>query len=254
MQLIKAIFSRKWMVVTGVVILGMAVMVRLGIWQLDRLEQRRAANAALLAVLASEPLQLNDWPLPEDLESLKDGEVVATGEFDLERQVVLVVQNWNGRAGVHLITPFLLDDETAVLVDRGWVPQADYDNGKLGQYDESGLVQLEGYVALSRPLPRNAQPEGPQREIYRVNVASLQEQLPYELLPFYVLQAPEGNTTPPFRAEPEIDLSEGPHLSYAIQWFLFTAILGGGYLIFVHKSLQSTADGKAIPAAADESV
>lgn len=225
------------------VIVGMVVMVRLGIWQLDRLAQRRAANAVLTAVLASEPLSLADILLPADLSGLKDRQVAADGEFDLERQVALLVQNWNGRAGVHLITPFLVaGEETAVLVDRGWIPQADYDNGQLAQYDETGLVQLKGVVALSQPLSRYgdaaAQPEGPQAQVYRVDVSMLQKQMPYDLLPFYVLQAPEGKVTPPLRAEPQIDLSEGPHLSYAIQWFLFTLILGTGYLLYVYKGLE----------------
>ena len=66
----------------------------------------------------------------------------------------------------------------------------------------------------------------------------LRAQMPYELLPFYILQAPTGNEAPPFRQKPEIDLSEGPHLSYAIQWFLFTLILGGGYLFLVRKKIQ----------------
>ncbi len=244
MQLLKTLFSRKWIVPTLVVVGGMALMLRLSMWQFDRLEERRAANTMLTAVLASDPLTLTEL-LPAEAGEWKDRHVLAEGEFDHDHQVTLLVQNWQGRAGVHLITPFLVaGTDTAVLVDRGWVPQSDVDNGNLAIYDETRPTRLTGVVALSQPLSRYGNPEleaeGPQTAVYRIDVSRLQEQMPYSLLPFYVIQAPplEGNTTPPLRELPEVDLSEGPHLSYALQWILFTLILGGGYLIFVRRSLQ----------------
>jgi len=102
-------------------------------------------------------------------------------------------------------------------------------------------------VALSQELSRYgnaaAQPSGPQEEVYRVDVAQLQPQMPYKLLPFYVLAEPVAdNANLPYRLPPEIDLSEGPHLSYALQWFLFTLILGAGYIIYVNQSLRLVPD------------
>ncbi|HRQ41811.1 MAG TPA: SURF1 family protein [Chloroflexota bacterium] len=252
MQLLKAIFSRRWIAATLVVLLGMALMVRLSIWQFDRLAERRAANAALAATLASESMVLTGEPITEELAQLKDRRVVAEGEFDTANQVTLLVQSWQGRAGVHLVTPFVITGTNtanpkplrAVLVDRGWIPQSDVDNGNLSIYDETGPVRLTGVVALSQPLSRYGNPEleatGRQTAVYRIDVPRLQEQMPYDLLPFYIVQAPppEGNTTPPLRELPEVDLSDGPHLSYALQWLLFTLILGGGYLIFVGRSLK----------------
>lgn len=250
MQLLKAVFSRRWMAATLVVLLGMALMVRLSIWQFDRLAERRAANAVLAATLASEFMVLTGEPISGDVTQLKDRQVVAEGEFDHQNQVTLLVQSWQGRAGVHLITPLVLagtDTEPlrAVLVDRGWVPQTEVDNGNLATYDETGPLRLTGVVALSQPLSRYGNPEleatGRQTAVYRIDVPRLQEQMPYDLLPFYVIQAPppEGNTALPFRELPPVDLSEGPHLSYALQWLLFTLILGGGYLIFVQRSLKN---------------
>jgi surfeit locus 1 family protein len=245
MRILKAIFSRKWIVATLLVSGGMALMLRLSVWQFDRLAERRAENAVLTAVLASEPLSLTDEPLPADVTEWKDRQVVVAGEFDLDNQVVLLVQSWQGQAGVHLNTPFVLaGGHTAVLVDRGWVPQTDVDNDNLALYDETGPVMLVGVVALSQKLSRygdaSAEAEGVQTAVYRIDVPRLQAQLPYDLLPFYVVQAPPpgGNSHPPLRELPEVDLSEGPHLSYALQWILFTLILGGGYLIFVWRSLN----------------
>jgi len=66
--------------------------------------------------------------------------------------------------------------------------------------------------------------------------------LPYELLPFYIVESSstEGNDTNPalpYHQPREVDLSEGPHLSYAIQWFLFSLILIGGYIAYVNNRL-----------------
>ncbi|NJN53903.1 MAG: SURF1 family protein [Anaerolineae bacterium] len=251
MSVLKAMFSRKWIVPTLVVLGGMALMLRLSVWQFDRLEERRAANAVLTAVLASEPLTLTSDVMVEDVTQLKDRQVTAVGQFDLQNQVVLLVQSWQGRAGVHLITPFLIaGSDTAVLVDRGWVPQADVDNDNVAIYDEAGVTTLTGVVALSQKLSRygdaSAEAEGVQTAVYRVDVPRLQTQLPYDLLPFYIIQSPppEGNSTPPLRQLPEVDLSEGPHLSYALQWILFTLVLGVGYLILVYRSLNQ---GTAVP-------
>jgi surfeit locus 1 family protein len=71
-------------------------------------------------------------------------------------------------------------------------------------------------------------------------VLILQPQMPYELLPIFVVQAKEDNQVLPYRREQEIDLSEGPHLSYAVQWFIFSLGLGIAYVIYVRKSVKDS--------------
>lgn len=240
-RVVKALFSRKWWWVTLLVIVMMGVLARLGIWQLDRLEQRRARNAEVIAALEAPPLALGEETLPQDLTTIRDREVVATGRYDFDEQVLLKLQSWQGRAGVHLITPLVLDGDTAVLVDRGWIPDAEAVPENIGAFAEPGTVTVEGYAELTQTLRGGAsEPEGPQAEWYRIDIEGIARQMPYELLPIYVLQAPapDGNSELPFRSEPEIDLTEGPHLGYAIQWFIFSAGLGIGYVLFVNKSLQ----------------
>jgi surfeit locus 1 family protein len=75
----------------------------------------------------------------------------------------------------------------------------------------------------------------PKREWYRIDVPLIQQQMPYELLPAFVLQLPEEGRSYdqlPYRIEP-IQLDEGSHLSYSIQWFSFALILAFGYIQFV---------------------
>ncbi len=99
---------------------------------------------------------------------------------------------------------------------------------------------MVGYAALSQALSRRqtAVPEDPKTDWYRVDIAAIQPQMPYKLLPIYVLQAPDEKQVLPFRREQEIDLSEGPHLGYAMQWFTFSLGLGIAYVIFVRKSVK----------------
>ena len=239
MSLLKALFSRKWIIPTIVALLGMALLAWLGFWQLDRLEQRRAANAALEAALASSPISLTGEPLSETLEELRNREVTVTGAYDLDNQILLKLQNWQSRTGVHLITPLLIEgSDTAVLIDRGWIPQEAVEAGDVEMFDETGTVTIEGYIALPQTLSKSTPTDTFQPEIYRVDVDAIETWLPYELYPFYVIQSPDGNEELPFQAEREIDLSEGPHMGYALQWFAFTLMLGGGYLAYVHRSLK----------------
>lgn len=240
-QLLRALFSRKWWWVTLLVVLLMMVLARLGIWQLDRLNQRRVNNQIVAAALAASPMDLLEITLPADLSTIKNRYVIATGEYDLENQLMLKVQNWDGRAGANLVTPLLLENgETAVLVDRGWIPEAENNPAGRAKYDEHGQVTVGGYAALSQALSQReaSVPEEPQTEWYRVDIAAIQPQMPYDLLPIYVLQAPGDEQELPYRRELEVDLSEGSHLGYAMQWFTFSLGLGIAYVIYVRKSIQ----------------
>jgi surfeit locus 1 family protein len=237
------IFSRRWWWVTILILIVMLILARLGFWQLDRLQQRRAANAQIAAARDAAPIDLNDVDIPQDLEQLNNRLASGRGRFDNEQQVLLKLQNWGYRAGINLITPFVLEDgQTAVLVDRGWIPDADAGPEAIDAFNVIGEVNIEGYIALSQELKREpaTTPEGPQSEIFRVDIPAIQSQVPYTLLPFYLVQSPENdNEQLPYRLERQTELSEGNHLSYAMQWFIFSIGLGVAYLSFVYRNSQS---------------
>ncbi|MDX1686896.1 MAG: SURF1 family protein [Candidatus Promineifilaceae bacterium] len=239
MKTLKLLFSRRWWWVTLLVILGMGVLARLGIWQLNRLEQRRAANAALRQQLAAGPISLNDPSLdPATLTEMSGRAATATGRFDLSEQMLLQLQKFEGAPGGHLIAPLRLDGrEEAVLVDRGWIPEVELAPENWSQYDVAGTVTVTGTLRPSETARGVEPPSEPQQTWYRVNVDAIGRQLPYDLFPVYLLQSPppEGNVSLPYREEVEVDLSEGPHLSYAIQWFAFTLMLGAGYVYYVYR-------------------
>ncbi len=245
MNLLRLLVSRRWLLATLLVLLGMGIMLRLAVWQIDRLQERRAANALLRQSLETDVLLLQPDTAVDDPAAWKDRRVRVTGAYDFGAQIGLKVQNWQGQPGIHLVTPLVLaDGQTAVLVDRGWIPDSEAAPENWPTYDEPGVVSIEGYVALTQTLRRgnSTPPATPQQEWYRIDIAAIQPQMPYRLLPFYLLQAPPPTRAQslPYRSQPEFDLSEGPHLGYAIQWVLFTLILGGGYLAFVRRSEGSS--------------
>lgn len=258
-ELVRALFSRRWWWVSLVVLALMVVLARLGFWQLDRLAQRREANAELLAAIESAPIDLNARYgelielAPDDVGSeLANRDVVVSGSYDYAAQRILKLQSWQGQAGVHLITPFVIEGtDVAVLVDRGWIPDREYEAGNAFA-DGMNVQTIEGYIALTETLPRRTAdsvvPVSPGMELFRVDVAAINEELPFELLPFYVKLAPPtgAQSQLPFASAKEIDLSEGPHLGYAMQWFIFSAGLGIAYVVFVNRSLTSQADSTTV--------
>lgn len=238
MTTIKRLFSRQWWWVTLIVLVGVVFLARLGVWQLDRLQQRRDFNAMVYERWTQDPYDITAGALPEDLSELEYRRVQAPGTFDYENQIALKNQFRDSQPGVHLITPLLLDDGRAVLVDRGWIPQDDADPDAWRKYDEPAaepvisLIQESQLMPFDKPVPV---PDAPEQSWFYVNIDAIQPQTPYELLPFFLLQLPEDDRpydALPYREEP-IRLTEGNHLSYAIQWFTFALILGFGYIQFV---------------------
>ena len=186
-------------IVLAVLVAG--ICVRLGVWQLDRLAQRKAANTRLAARLALPPLLIHAGV---SADSARQRHVTATGRFDFAAEKTWPGRSFEGTPGVALITPLRLADGSAVLVDRGWVPSPDAFHVTHEDYREADTATIAG---VARLLPRG-----------RGDVDSA------GFLPFVVeLQTPESPRGLP-RRWPAPTLSNGPHLSYAIQWFSFAVI------------------------------
>jgi surfeit locus 1 family protein len=240
-------FSRQWLLTTFLVILGGVVCVRLGIWQLDRLEQRRAFNAHFTEMQSVAPIDVNA-DIPDDITELEYRHVKVTGTYDFANQVALRNQYHKSEYGYHLLTPMILDDGPAVLVDRGWVP-ADGNASPEGwsRYDESGRVEVQGVMRLGpdKPdvggIPDPTLAPGQTRLDYWnfANLERISQQMPYPILPVYI--QPNVNpedVTPPIPYQPEIELTEGPHFGYALQWFTFATILVLGYPFYIRRQIK----------------
>jgi surfeit locus 1 family protein len=176
--------------------------VGMGIWQIKRLQQRRAVNALVAARWALPPLLIRDRSVSAD--SARQRRVTARGVYDYAAEKTWPGRSFQGTPGVALITPLRLPDGSAVLVDRGWAPSPDAYHVDATRYREPDTATIAG-LALVPPRGRG-------------DVATK------GYLPFVIqLETPEPARGLPRRwAQPE--LSEGSHLSYVIQWFSFAAI------------------------------
>jgi len=243
-MILQKMFNRKWILTTLLVLFGAALCIRLGIWQLDRLDQRRTFNAHYIAMLAQSPLDLNA-DTESDLASMEYRAVTVRGKYDFANQVALLNYYNDGVYGYHLLTPLLLADGRAVLVDRGWIP-ADGNATPAGwsRYDGAAQAEFQGVMRLGgakAPFGGRADPPltpGQTRLDFWnfVNLERLAAQIPYPILPIYIQPNPDpADIEPPIPFQPEIEITEGPHFGYALQWFSFAAILLLGYPFFLRK-------------------
>ena len=87
-MLLRKMFQRKWIFATLLVLAGTALCVRLGIWQLDRLDQRRAFNHQVESMRAMQALDLNQEQ-PENIADMEWRAVKVEGEYDFANQIAL---------------------------------------------------------------------------------------------------------------------------------------------------------------------
>lgn len=219
-------------ILIALLLLAGVVCARLGFWQLSRLRERRAANR-----IAQEARDAPVVQLPGELGAAGDlahRRIMAVGRYDAANDIVVRGQVLNGLPGVHVVTPLrLAGSDTALLVNRGFVPSPDAVTAETDSLREKGEVRVEG-VALpltpggGRPIERRGQITWG-----RLDADALAQHIPYPILPAYLLQSPDSALPrlPRRLAAPSLD--EGPHLNYAVQWFLFGGMSVVFALIFV---------------------
>src|SRR5690606_5134032 len=137
-----------------------AVCVRLGFWQLDRLEWRTERNRAVAERLAQPTLPITSARL--DTTGLTYRRVELRGEFDETRSFVLAGRTFQGMPGVHVVSPLRLENGDVVLVNRGWVRAPDAATVDLRPFRVEGPVRLTGIIVPSsrsgHPVSRTAGP------------------------------------------------------------------------------------------------
>ncbi|MEP7225769.1 MAG: SURF1 family protein [Gemmatimonadales bacterium] len=208
------------------------VFARLGFWQLSRLRERRAANAVALEARSAPRVRLDGaTPITADLDGRQ---VSATGHYDHEHDVVLRGRVYGGSPGVEVVTPLVLPGgRVAVLVNRGFLPTPDAVTAQTDSVRELGRVLVQG-TALPVPSGGGAPLDRAGHLTWgRLDREALAARLPYSIAPVYIRQSPDPALPHfPRRLEP-LPIDDGPHLSYAIQWFAFAgmAVVFGGVIL-----------------------
>jgi surfeit locus 1 family protein len=223
----------------GLAIAFAALAVRLGFWQLDRLAERRGLNDRLYARFAAPPVALD--ALPADTAEARYRRVVLAGTYDVAHEVALVSRTRNGSPGVNLVTPLRRPGtDTAVLVNRGWVYAQDAKTvADAARWREPGdTARGEAFVDVyPAGLAGAAWLPADPATIRRLEPTALRDRFPYPIADYYlVLQPSDADTTTRRDSTPARltlpPMSEGPHQSYAIQWFSFATVAVVGALLY----------------------
>jgi cytochrome oxidase assembly protein ShyY1 len=199
-------FSLKTTLICGALALG---MVRASIWQWDRHLQKQELVASLNSTLHREVVDLNE--LISSSPNWQDEtwrRVRVSGTYDFSRET-LVRRNRGSHdhAGFHVITPLKIDttgestgqsNQQYILIDRGFIPLGREEREYRKRYQNVERVTLHGIVKQSSepgfrwlrflvPQDPDPTPQSPWIDLWkRVNIAAMQKQLPYSVLPIYL--------------------------------------------------------------------
>jgi surfeit locus 1 family protein len=226
---------RKWILSILAISFG-AIFISLGFWQLRRLSARRAANELLAARRFAPEVPLDS--LPKDTATAHFRRARIRGAYDYSNEIVLTLRGRNGSPGVNILTPIRrAGNDTAVLVNRGWVYSPDGVTVDTKQWREEDSVDANGFVEVFPTRgPFDAPNPARPRSMRRLDKFVLVKLFPYPIANYYVVltdSALSGSGPP--RLEPA-PLDEGPHRNYAIQWFSFAVISIGGLVIFLRRT------------------
>ena len=259
----------RWIASHLFVLLLVVTMISAMFWQISRLHQKQARNAKVAARSHEPTAPITSLTKPgayDGAGALEFRRVTATGTYQADQQVLVRSRSRDGAPGSWVLTPLVLADGQAVTINRGWIA-----NG--GEFlrvparfaPATGTVTVTG---LARPSETRGSfgsrdpKTGTLTNLARADIKRLDQQVPEDLLPVFIqleTQKP-GLTDQDPEPVPMPALDEGPHLSYAIQWAIFTTIALVGYpLILRRRAREIEKESKRKvgpdpdPEAADES-
>jgi surfeit locus 1 family protein len=236
----RVLLRPRWLVGTIIAVVLIVLFVNLGFWQLRRLDEKRDRNAAI-EERGSQPVQPIDEVVDprtglDDVDGLVYRRASARGRYDSEGEVRIRSRSLDGRPGVWVVTPLRVDGSTALAVNRGFVPlSTEVPAPPSGEVEVTGLLfatqEREGIG------PRDPA-EGQLAELSRLDLGRLQQQYDADLYPLWLQlrrsdPPVDEDQLPVLLPEPEQD--EGPHLSYAVQWFLFATIGAVGWPLLLRR-------------------
>jgi cytochrome oxidase assembly protein ShyY1 len=249
------LFRPKWLLFLAGCIAVAVLFVNLGFWQLDRLDQRHAQNDRVRASRHGEPAAPADVLSTDRVPAKRDQyrQVSAVGRYDTEHEYLVRGRTVNDQAGLYVLTPLTTGDGTVLLVVRGWVAASSEGAAVAPDFPAApaGEVTVVGRV---RPPDKGALQEakvGRYPTVKRINVQRLAGKFGGPTYLGYLelvsqIPAADGKLVP----IPEPPIEEGPHLAYAVQWFLFAGMLFVGYGIYARREEQGKLRPPVEPASA----
>jgi len=223
-----------WALMALVLIL---VMLRLGVWQLGRADEKQSILDELLERSEMAPVEL--YALSRDNPSLRFRPVTVVGEFQKDKTVFVDRQVSKGRVGYQVFTPLRLADGESVLVARGWVPVGVSRESLPTVATPDGQVSLRGRLNTAPPKPPLWDDRYPvsQGAVWQyLPMQDYADQMRLKLFPLVLELAPDTNGAEALEIDwPTIDDRwVAKHKGYAFQWFAmaFTLLIFSLFLQF----------------------
>jgi len=252
MGLLKRGPSARALVVLVAAVLAAALTARLGLWQLDRARQKLDLQARMQARADLPPLPAAELARSEAAAGAQQyRRAVLRGRWLADRTVYLDNRQMNARQGFYVVTPLLLADGDAVLVQRGFMPRDFTDRTRLAPLaTPPGEVLVPGRLAPppARLLALAGADTGPIRQ--NLDPVAYAAEIHVPLRPLSLQQTGATQAAPPpgtaasgaplagpaddglLRQWPAVAVDVGKHHGYAFQWFALSALITGLYVWF----------------------
>lgn len=234
------VLSPRWIGLGLGMALLAAVMVGLGFWQLDRYGQRSAINARVDAAGAADPVPLTSV-LGIDAAPTADQawtKVSVTGRYDPGHAILARARTVDSQVGFEILTPLLLDDGTAVIIDRGWLAARPESASVAPEIPPvpAGTVSVVGLLHLPESKASTPEPFDGTLAVRRIGPAELASVLPYRVYGAYVtLQSQDPPASEAFVPIPPDHVNATMNAGYVAQWWMFAALTLFGYVYLVRR-------------------
>jgi cytochrome oxidase assembly protein ShyY1 len=245
----------RWLALAVFVVALAIAFVNLGRWQLDRLDQRRERNNSVVVHENSPVADFGTVFTRTIVEADQWQRVTVRGTFDADHQFMVRYRNLGPASGYEVLTPLHTTTGAWVLVDRGFgTKRNDEDYPATLPAPPAGEVSILGYVRRDEQGSKEAMtPIAPINAVRLVNSGAIAGALPYPIVNGFIstiemTPAQSGElapVTPP-------DLTEGNHLSYAIQWFTFAGMAGLGLVLLIRSDVRAMRSATRAPATGRE--
>ena len=259
--MLRILLTRRWVILSLVFAMMIPAMYFLGTWQFHRYQQTNRSNAATDANLSAAPVAIDQISHPGATVPYSEmyRHVTATGVFDVKDQYV--IRNREDSSGdipgYYVVTPLILADGDAVLIARGWVAPNGIDAalyptvpgtptgtitvfGRLAPDETTAVTGIRNVGGLPphQAMLINSQLES--KVLHRPVVAgyiAFVSSTP-QMSPADSAEAIPGPNADAQSSDDMAVVGKGVHLPYAIQWWLFAAMVPIGWFFLFRRDLR----------------
>ena len=198
-------------------------------WQYHRGVDRHARNAVIEERISKSAIELST--VTGNLPDYEWQTVSSVGTFDADKQILLRNRYNDGKYGYEVLTLFRSTENKSFWVDRGWVQAgATATTPPVVSVVPTTQVSITGRLRLDSSLPRGSFFALPSKGEGLVSELNAQSQLDTEKFYIDLLSGSDTSLTPEVTAQlPE--LSDGPHMAYALQWLFFAGLVIYGRIL-----------------------